>query len=334
MANSYDQITTITQDVIIPKLEDNIFDDASFLKYVMGSLAKVHTGGTQLNVPVIKAKDSQGGSYGRGDTFSTSAANTRDQFVFDWKAIEQPIVVFGIDMAMNAGVSKVIDHVKGRTEEAMMNLKDKLATMLFADGTGNGSKDFTGLRAIVDDGTNVATYGGKTRATDTWAAAGYTGSVGAIAFSNLQTAHRAAKSGSKKPNLIVTTETIYDDIEDLMTPTLANNVNVPAGKADSYSADNGLKLSYGATEMSYRGMPIVADEYCGSGRLFMLNTDRLQLHVLKQMAPNMKATEKMAISMTPMQRPDNQDGVVAHLLMYGEFATSEPRTLYQLNGIT
>lgn len=333
MANNYTQITAITQDVIIPKLEDQIFLASPLFKYLMNKV-KVQVGGTQLQQPVIKSKDSQGGSYGRGDTFDAAASNTRDKFIFDWKSVEQPIVVFGIDMAMSAGVSKVIDHVKGKVEEAMMNMSDKLADMFFGDGTGNSSKDLTGLAAIVDDGTNVATYGGITRATDVWAKAGYVNSVGNIQLSDLKTGIRTADTGDISPDLIVTTKNTRDDIEDLMTPTTQNTIAMVAGSKDSMKADQGLKLSYGATQLSYKGLPIVGDRHCTSDKAFILNTARLFLTILKQGDPDMKETAKMGISMTPMQRPSNQDGIVSHLLMYGEFTTSEPRAHYQLDGIT
>lgn len=328
---AYEQIDSITRRLFLPKLVDNILNDAPLLK-IMVENGEKHQGGNQILQPVKYAKNSNGGSFARGQRFEVGAQDTRTKFTFEWKQNYQSIIMFGIDIAMNQGSAKVMDHVALSMEEAEQDFKDKLATQLFSDGTGNGSLDWTGLYAVVDAGANVATYGGKTRATDTWAQGGYTGSIGTLAVSNLQTAYRAAKSGNKKPNLAVTTEAIFDIIENFYLPTVQNGIVAKVMAPDNFKMTDGYQGNFGFTSLTYKGVPIVADEYCGTGRFFFLNTDFLALHTLSN--PRLGGTKTMGVSMTKMKEPIDQDGEVAQLIHYGEIVCSQPRTNYQLAGIT
>jgi hypothetical protein len=72
--------------------------------------------------------------------------------------------------------------VKEALEESQQEMMDSLGTIIYGDGTGNSSKDFLGLTAIVDDGTNVATYGTLARSTYTTIKATLTAFVTSMIF--------------------------------------------------------------------------------------------------------------------------------------------------------
>lgn len=329
-----EQLTAITQDAFIPTLEDNILSNSVIAALAFNKLKKKRNGGHKVVAPIKKSKDTQGGSYAVGDTLTSNAPSTRTNFEFDWVFNQQPIVVHNPHVAMNQGGAKIIDHVRTAMEEAEQDLMEKISTQLYGDGTGNSSKDLLGLAAIVDDGTNVDSYGGKSRATDTWAQASYTGSVGTLSIdTHLKPAYRAAKSGGKRPDIILTTETIWDTIESFFTPTTNNQVNVrQVTSSDVMGRKPGLEMHLGAETLYWRGMPVLADEFCTSGALFMLNSDKLVHEILVN--PVFGNSGKLGLSYKPMEQVMDQDGQVGRLFLYSQFYSTQPRTHAQLAGIS
>lgn len=331
-----DRVTKITYQTILPALENQVLNKPSFLQYVVKKAAKFHTGGKFLEQPVKKALSTQGGSYAPGDTLDTNVENTRDSFVFQWKATHQPIAYYGIEAAANAGQAKVIDYITSLVEEAHENIWDDLSDQFYGDGTGNSGKNFTGLAAIVDDGTNVATYGGKTRSTDTWAAAGYAAVGGSITIPFLQQAVRGATNGSGTPTVATMGQVVFDAVEDLFQGTVVNNFNGAMANS-SMTADGGREISYGGTALKYKGIPFISDQKGTAQKLYMLNADKLFYNILKPAAITdvpAKTTKQTGISMFPFQRPVDQDGLVTQLFTYGELTTSAPRAHYQLATIS
>src|SRR5204863_3772902 len=85
--------------------------------------------------------------------------------IFNWSLYRAVVVMEGLEELQNAGAQKVIDLYSLRVDSARKAIEDDLGKDVFGDGTGNDSKVIVGLRAAVDDGTTVASYGGITRAT-------------------------------------------------------------------------------------------------------------------------------------------------------------------------
>jgi len=314
----------------MPKLVDNILNN-SFLLGRLLNKAKKENGGTKIVVPVKYAKNTAQGSYSGLDTLATNQVQTRTAFEFGWKQYYQSIVLDGISKAKNSSTAKVLDHVKTSMEEAETDIKDMMSDDLYGDGTGNGGKDMTGLIAVADAGANVASYGGISRSTDTWAQGNYTASVGSLALSDLATMYDSCKSGKEVPTLMVTDETVWSAYEGLLTPTIRHNAQME-GYA-KMGKEGGAKrgAGQGFNTIFYRGTPVVADEYCTSGYLYFLNENFLDFKYL----PHAKnPTDKQGFSVTDFKEPTNQDGEVAHLLWYGNLICSQPRRQGVLRGVT
>lgn len=329
-ATDYGQITSITRRLFMPKLVDNILDN-SFLLGRLLDKAKTEKGGTKIVQPVKYAKNTASGSYSGLDTFATNQVQTRTAFEFDWKQYYISIVLDGMSKAKNAGQSKVIDHVKTSMEEASTDLRDAMSTDLYQDGTGNSSKEMTGLVAAVDDGTNVAAYGGITRSADVWAKANYTASIGSLALDDLATMYDSCKSGVEVPTVLVTTEAVWSVYEALLTPTVRHNANMDGYPKLGRSGSPERGASQGFNSLFFRGTPVVADEYCTSGYIYFLNENFLDFKIL----PNAKyKSDKHGFAITDFKEPTNQDGEVAQVLWYGNLVCSQPRRQGVLRGVT
>lgn len=315
----WNNLTSITREKVLPKIVDQIGKDHPLLGRLFNS-AKLWSGGKSLDIPVKYRHNAQGGSYSGLDTLDTGQEKTRTRATFSVKQLYQPIVLSNIDLAQNGG-EKIADLMDTEMEEAKESLRDKFCTQLFGDGTGNGSKDLTGLVAAIDDSTNVDTYGGILRSTYTWFKANYTASIGSLMISDMATMFDSCKSGQDTPSIIVTTETVWSAYEALLQP----QVRFQSEASGYNSGDGGMKA------LSFRGVPVIADEYCTAGYMYFINEKYLNLYYMKH--PKFP-TDKNGFIVTDMREPVNQDGQVGFILWYGNLVNSQPRRSGVLRGVT
>lgn len=282
---------------------------------------KLWNGGRRLEIPVKYRHNAQGGSYSGLDVLNTAQEQTRTRAFFNIKQIYQPIVIANIDLAKNAGEGKVADLMDAEMEECRESLTDQLCTQLFSDGTGNGGKELTGLKAAVgNDGTTTAKYGDIVLGTYTWFKGNYAAAVGSLMISDFATMFDSCESGSDTPSIIVTTKTIKSAYEALLQAQV--RFQMVDGKV---SADGGIM------NLSFRTVPILADEYCGSTDVYFINEKYVKLYYMKH--PKYP-TDAKGFAVSPMREPVDQDGEVGFIFSYLQLVNSNPRRSGRLTGVT
>ena len=350
---TFDQfVKSVTQDEILPEVIDTVLG-GNVLSLRLMSTPKKWVGET-LKVPVKYQKSSSGGSFDGYDTFSTTQASTRVSMSFNPKAEYQSVTISNLQRGVNGGKAKVVDLIGVEMESAQQDMIDNIGTRFYGDGTGNGSKDFTGLVAAVDDGTNVATYGGLSRSTYSTLQSSYTASVGALTLSQMGTTYDACVVGSDKPTLIVTDETTWGYYEQLLQPMVVANYNAEGFSqvvADGVVKGRGaLKGEAGFDALWYRGTPVVKDEKCTSGYMYFLNEKYLHFYALphpdgQMVGPSSKTIEGVysnpenrsklsAFHWTGWKRPVNQDAMIGQFIVYGDIINRNPNRSGVLRGIT
>jgi hypothetical protein len=100
------------------------------------------------------------------------------------------VTLSGLEMLQNSGKEQIIDLLEGRIKVAEGQLQNRISNDIYLDGTGNGGKNITGLKAAVPDTATSGTYGGINRATFTfWQSQSYSGVTNggaAVSASNIQ----------------------------------------------------------------------------------------------------------------------------------------------------
>lgn len=254
------------------------------------------SGGERIVQPIMYARNDTAKSYSGYDSLDITPQAGIDAAEYNWKQYSASIVISGEEELKNSGSkTKIIDLLDARTKQARMSLQQKLVEGIFSDGTGNGSKDLTGLVAMV--GT-TGTYGGINSATyDWWRASGVDTSTNAITLAEMRAMFNSASLGGRDhPNLIVTTQAIYETYESLLTATVSFDT------ADSKALGDG-----GFVSLEFKKVPVVFDEDCNSGVIYFLNTDHMKLVV----------HEKANFAVTDFVKPENQDAKVAQILLMG-----------------
>jgi len=316
MASSFNKYFASWMDLIPKKMYDNIVKRSPTFAFLTQNKKQWDSGGDTIRPHIKYQQATNGGSYRGYDTLDITPQQTRTDAEFRLKQLYASIVFNGYEEAASNGELAIFKMGEIAMKDAEDLLFHIFATQLFADGTGNGGKDILGLAAAVDDGTNVATYAGIDRTTNTWWKAQYAGSVGNITWDLLTQYYVQASRGGLKnsPDFMVAGLTAWTSIN-----------KVVSAKYQTHSVtSNATKMigALGFPVIEFMGVPVVYDEYCPTGDLYMLNSETIQWYNKKFAQP------------TEMVKPANMDAKIGQLLTYGELVCTEPRANVHLKGIT
>ena len=340
MSDVTNRLITTTQDVMLPKVVDTVLSDNVLAQRVLGAAKKWR--GRKLSKVFKYQAGTSGSSFSGFDTFGTNASDRRRKLEFEPRFYRKTVTLPLTEVDINDGPDALVDLAAEELTEAAQEMADELGTIFYADGTGNSSKDFLGLQAIVDDGTNAATYGGQTRATYDVLDATYTDSSGTLSLAKMATLYSACKSGTQKPTIALTTEAIENLYEQLLQPMerIMQQVNPRKGV--------GMTGSAGFTALMFKGLPIISDEKCGSGILYFINENHLDFHAIRakmnkpieydpsQIEGNNydSRVKGLGFSWTGWLRPTNGYSLVGHIILGGNLVSFAPKRHGQLHSIT
>lgn len=219
---------------------------------------------------------------------------------FNWKQYAASIGITGLEERSNQGEAAMIRLLTAKAQQAEMSLKDRMSGDAYSDGTGNGSKNLTGLAAIV---AASGTLGGLSATTYTWwvSQAGTSSSFAANGLSTMRTLFNNCSFGNDKPDIILTTQTVFEYFENALQPQ-ERYTNTQAANA-------------GFTNLTFKGIPIMFDRDCTSGKAYFLNSKYLNLVVHRD----------ADFSTGPFQSPENQDVKTAMILFQGNLTCNNRR---------
>lgn len=151
------------------KIADNVTKNNALLKKLsMRGRIKTFSGGRLIYEELSFAENGNAGWYSGYDLLPVAAQDVISAAQFDIKQAACPVVISGLEMLQNAGPEQMIDLLAGRVDVAESTMKNLVAGGIYADGTGSGGKEITGLNAAVPLDPTVGTYGGIDRATWTF----------------------------------------------------------------------------------------------------------------------------------------------------------------------
>jgi len=349
------RVISITEESYVPTVIDGVLNSNVFLSRLFMREMKTWSG-RQMQVPLQIAKPTTGGSFAGVGNFDTALQDTRIRQTFSHAQFYQNVSVSGGEASLNKTDGEVLDLMKVTMEEAQNAMLDSIGSQIY--GTGSGD-DFLGLGAIIDDGTQTSTYAGLTRTTypqlnsTILAAQG-----GLLTFANMATVMRgssAAGSRRQRPSIILTTETVWDLLESLFTPTINAgydalsrvNITTYSKPGVTFKDQESLKGHFGFEALCWRGIPIVADEKCPSGTMYFINEDYLNWYNLKGVGltsykmngKNIDSVyseyqQNYPIQWSGFDKPFNQYAQIGQFIMLGNLISGSTRRHGALTGIT
>ena len=249
-----------TIDAKLEQITDDFFDRNALIMRLLqraddGGATVKYEGGAEIRCTILY-NQLPANSYGPGSTFFTGETEFLTDLVFQWKRAYAPINIDNLKLRQNMGPARVINYVEALVKNAVMSLKQFMGSMIFGDGTGNGGLNWDGLANAIDAGATYATYGGITRNATVGdpgnAINGYVNAVGGpVSLAMLQNAFGTVTFDDAKPDLIVTTQTIWNAIWNRVQP---QDRNAPGPLRD-----------VGFETIRFNGAEIVVDDNCPSG---------------------------------------------------------------------
>jgi hypothetical protein len=289
--SNFDALLTTTLANYRDQLTDNIFT-ARPLTYMLNEKGRIRmlNGGTKIVEPLVYAANDTIGSYSGYDTISLTPQTGISAAEYEWKQYAGSISISGIEEAKNNGEQEVINLLEAKVMQLEESLREGFNTMFYGDGTGNSNKNWNGLGNIVEANNTV---GNIDASTNTWWNSYEENTSTALTLAQMATGYNSVSVGNDHPDVVLTTQTLYEKYEALLQPQLRYT--------DTKTADAGFQ------NLLFKASPVMYDVSCTSGVMFFLNTKYLTLvgHSSKW------------FQQTEFIRPEDLDARYALIMCYG-----------------
>lgn len=345
------RVNNLTLQKIIPRVVDTVNRSNVITMRVLTRPQAWN--GRVVNQPIFTDNSSLGQSFKSTETFSTAVDMSTVQMAWYPTGYGQPVNISTVERSLNQTQAGVINMYKTSFEYAQNSMTNQLGTIFY--GTGSG-KDFDGLGVIVDDGTDTSTYAGLTRTTYTQINGDVTAASGGVLdLDTLAASDDAATiSGlnSETPNIYITTKAVWTLYESLLEPTkqamyqTMGYAKITSDTAVGETTRESLRGRGGFDSLDFRGKPMVRDEKCTSGVIFLLNESLLEFHSLslnglRRIATANSVTEGVYDKVKPTafqfretMKPINQLAEVGLFVVYGNLIHRNPNRNAKLTGVT
>ena len=290
---SFDELLSTTIANYRDQLTDNIFKARPLTNYLMdGGRIRMLDGGTKIVEPLIYGENSTVGSYSGYDTISLTAQTGISAAEYEWKQYAASIAISGIEEAKNNGEAAIINLLEAKVMQAEESMKEGFNAMFFGDGTGNSGKDWDGLGNLVEASGTVGGINRATGGNEFWQSY-EENTAGALTTADMTTAYNTVSVGNDHPDFLITTQTLFEKYESLLTPQLRYT--------DTKTADSGFQ------NLLFKAAPVTYDVDCTAGVMYFLNGKYLTL-----VGHSGKWFEQ-----TDFVRPENLDARYALIMCYG-----------------
>jgi len=259
-------VDTLTLEEIVPRVVDTVLRGNVFATKMLSKTKRF--GAATMDFPIKYQVGTAIQSFLGFDALPTSFTDTRVLMKYNPRFSAANVALAGTDIAANNTAAKVLDLTEVEMISRAQDLADGIGNMLWGNGTGNNNKDFLGLGAIVDNGTNVATIGGLSRSTYTTLQSTVT-AASTLSLATMRTLYNAIADATVVPTRSYTDYPTWALYEQLLQPQekIYKEVNIVPNYKE-YEGFSGLM---------YAGLEVVPDRKATAGYFYMLNENYLDL---------------------------------------------------------
>jgi hypothetical protein len=316
----YNDLTSVTYQHILPTIQDVYFKVSTIFPFLFRPGNYETFSGTTIQVPLQYAP-LKGGPTVDGGTFDISYAETDTAMVFIPKEYYTSVTLSRQRIALNQGDAAAMSYVQIKMQNLYQSMMQYLAQDTFKDGQGvsSGVNALDGLLAANDDGTTYTSYGGLARAgIGTGPNAGINGYKAAlnapISVAALQLAIGNGSFGNVQPNLIFTTQNIWDTLWLRLFPS------------QRIMDDDPTVNSFGPASLKFYGNKrVMVDQYISSGYVFGVRDEFLKAYVVEDPLFQFGFTGFKEL-------PDSFDGA-GQTAFLGDIVNSQPRVSFILTNV-
>ena len=297
----YTAIQALTQEYIVPKLQDNIFNKTPVLQRLKAKITRKQDGGEYIKVPIIYDEATSAGWYSGNDVLLTADNDNISAVRYDWAHAYANISITHTDELTNSGKSQVISLLTSKAKIAEMTLSKKITTAIFS--TSQVTDAITGFPLMVDDSTSTDYAGINASDFSNWAASVDDSST-TLTLRLLIGKFNDCSDGNEKTTLLVSNQECWEKYWQLLEAK-------PNFRTQS---DNSTLKFMGADWVTDKAAP-------GSGggtadnHIYFLNENFIQLYVHPR--DDFKVGEYL--------KPVNQEVRISRILWTGQLTTDNRR---------
>lgn len=313
-----DHLYSATWAARLKEIVDNIFKKHVFWAMLSASdKVKKVTGGLHIEEPLMYAKNTTFGSVGKGGTVAINPTDPILLSKWQWKTTAGSIVRYRDDEFKNRGAHAASNMVANQIKVAELSMADEMTAQVFADGTGNNTKDIEGLKNLVADDPTASgdfpTVGGIGLSGRSWWQNQFK-DMTSLSFENdgrseMATMVNNCEDGNDMLDLILTSQTLFEQYEDEVVGI--QNV-IPTEAKRNKIADLGFRTLY------FKEIPMSFDKNMpDNDKSYFLNFDYIGL---------VGDTDQEWFEMTPWEPvPRQPKDRVAYILLTANLVTSNRR---------
>lgn len=149
------------------KIADNVSKNNALLaRLKQRGKSRPFSGGRLIYEELSFAENGNAGFYSGYDLLPVNPSDVITAAQFDIKQAACPVIISGLEQLQNSGPEQMIDLLTSRIDVAESTMQNLIAGGVYADGTGYGGKEITGLNSAVPavaPGSQTNTYGGINR---------------------------------------------------------------------------------------------------------------------------------------------------------------------------
>jgi hypothetical protein len=297
-----DELFATTFPKVRATLADQITKTTPLLA-ALDSKAKVtEDGGLTIRRPLMFDLNDTVSSYDGYDPIDVTPQDGFGYAEYSWKQYAGSVTIDGRTEALNEGSARIIAILEAKMEQLRVSTQQAWDLMLWGDGTGNGSKNFLGLQAIIG---NTGVLGGIDSATETWWQSRVVASAISLAttagIKALNSVLNSLKIVSSRPDFEFTTQANFESYEALAVPNITFT--------DMSMAELGFEA------VSHKGSQLMYHDNVPTNRWYFINSDHLEF-VQK---------DNRWLKLLPFRQPVNQDAKTALVVSMGNLITDQRR---------
>ena len=291
-------------------IENILGQQALFYKMKQRGYRGVEGGGRTLVQPIMHGENSTIGSYRGYDLLDLTPQTGFTSVELPWKQVAGSVTISGKEELENRGKSQIFNLLEGKIKQLELSLELFFNSQLYAAGTANDGKDITGLALAVEDGAAWSTYAGIDSNAYAFWRNQYTDATGTLfgaasgnstwGISKMRNMFNKCARGNSKPDLIITTQELYEGYE----------ANIEGTKLEFTDTKLG---DVGFANLTFKKVPIVYDEDCDANTMLFLNSQFIKLITM---------AGRDFIS-TPFEKPPNQDAKSSLTLWMGNLVVTK-----------
>lgn len=273
-------VLTTTNQYLAGYWMDLVLRDNYFFGKVMQKEMRKQWRGSQALIPIKYQKGLASVAFNGFDLLPITQLPTTVNMTFYPTFVATNVALAGSDLSVNEaegnGDLQTVRLMQQQMKSRAQDGSDDMGNFLQGDGSTFGGKAPMGLAGIVDNGSDLASYGGLSRASYSGLNATVTASGGTISLLKVRTLWNNISDGPVMPNMILTDYTTWGYFEALQVPFQRNNGYFGATGGKDMTASTG-----GYAEQIWDGMVISRDKKVTAGNFYELNLDFLKWYSLK-----------------------------------------------------